>query len=130
MPPRRLRVRLTAERGQEPLRMPESYPTISHRQAPGFSLSASGPAATVQGHISHLTSRCTMAGFDLIFEMMYFFTLASGSTPTDLLALVEPRAYFKTRQIELTPAQMMELAAKDPSDPKSQIAQLTALKYL
>jgi hypothetical protein len=56
--------------------------------------------------------------------------LGGGVSSTDLVALMQPAHYFQSRQIELSLDKMVELAGRDPKDPKTQIQQLVALRHL
>jgi hypothetical protein len=67
------------------------------------------------------------SGFGAILVMAL---LSSGSTNTDLVALIQPKHYFQTREVAVSIDKMMELATSDPKDSKTQVMQLTALRYL
>lgn len=70
-----------------------------------------------------------MVGFGFM-EIVMLAMLAGGSLSTDLVALIQPQHYFQTKNIEISPARAVELANTEPKDAKSQILQLTALRYL
>jgi hypothetical protein len=53
-----------------------------------------------------------------------------GNFTSDLVSLIEPADYFKSRKIEINADRMLELAGKNPSDGKTQIAQLLAIRWL
>lgn len=53
-----------------------------------------------------------------------------GGNATDLVSLIPSDDYFKSHQVEVTPAKMVELAAKEPKEAKDQIAQLLAIRWL
>jgi hypothetical protein len=63
-------------------------------------------------------------------EILVVALLAGGQTTTDLVTLIQPEHYFQARQIEVSLDKMVEVAGTDPVDPKAQIMQLTALRYL
>src|SRR5262249_49885086 len=48
----------------------------------------------------------------------------------DLVSLIDAPAYFQARDIKITPEKMAELAVREPSDGKAQLAQLLALRWL
>lgn len=64
------------------------------------------------------------------WELILLMGMLSGGQGTDLLALVQPEEYFKARGLDMTVAKMAELAGKEPTDGKSQVAQLLALRAL
>ncbi len=70
-----------------------------------------------------------MAAFGFM-EILVLALLSGGASSTDLVALIPPEHYFKSRDIEISPARAVELANMDPKTPKAQIMQLTALRYL
>jgi hypothetical protein len=70
-----------------------------------------------------------MAGFGFA-EMLILAVLSGGSGSTDLVAFVQPQHYFQSKGIELSAGRAVELARTEPKDGKSQIMQLTALRYL
>jgi hypothetical protein len=63
-------------------------------------------------------------------EIIVLALLSGGLSDTDLITLVQPTHYFKSRQIEISVDRAIELANKDPKDAKTQIMQLSALRYL
>jgi hypothetical protein len=65
-----------------------------------------------------------------LMEMMLFLLMSAAGQPTDLVTLLSPQDYFKTRGIDMSIAKMMDLAAKDPTDGATQIEQLLALRTL
>ena len=70
-----------------------------------------------------------MAGLGFA-EVLMLAVLSGGIGSTDLVAMVQPTHYFQTRQIDVTIDKMVELAGRDPKDPKTQIQQLVALRHL
>ena len=63
-------------------------------------------------------------------EVLVLAVLSGGTTSTDLVALVQPKHYFEYRQFEPSIDKMVDLAGEDPKDAKTQITQLTSLRYL
>jgi hypothetical protein len=63
-------------------------------------------------------------------EMLLLLLLAGGPAGSDIVSMVDPAAYFESRQIDLTIDKMTGLAATVPEDGKVQIMQLLALRYL
>jgi hypothetical protein len=63
-------------------------------------------------------------------EILVLAVLGGGINSTDLVALVPPTHYFQTRNIDTSFAKMIELAGRDPKDPKTQVQQLVALRHL
>jgi hypothetical protein len=68
-----------------------------------------------------------MFGF---MEIMLMMVLFSGGASNDLVSLIDAPAYFQARDVKVTPEKMAELAVKEPSDGKAQLAQLLALRWL
>jgi hypothetical protein len=63
-------------------------------------------------------------------EILMLAVLAGGSSSTDLVSLIQPQHYFQSRDIGISVARAVELANMEPKDAKSQVMQLTALRYL
>lgn len=63
-------------------------------------------------------------------EILLLALLGGGMNSTDLVTLIQPTHYFQSRQIEVSIDKMVELAARDPKDPRTQVQQLVALRYL
>jgi hypothetical protein len=63
-------------------------------------------------------------------EVLMMAILSGGSGSTDLVAMMQPRQYFESRQIEPSIDKMMDLASDDPKNAKTQIVQLNALRFL
>src|SRR4051794_29528159 len=63
-------------------------------------------------------------------EILLLALMGGGMNSTDLVALVPPGHYFQSRQIEVSLDKMVELAGRDPKDPKTQVQQLVALRHL
>src|SRR5262249_31006008 len=59
-----------------------------------------------------------------------FLVVSGGNFPGDLVTLIDADMYFQARKVDVTAAQMVALAGKDPVDGKTQIAQLLALRWL
>ncbi|MCI0680852.1 MAG: hypothetical protein L0Y71_02010 [Gemmataceae bacterium] len=70
-----------------------------------------------------------MFGLGAIEVLMILF-MSGGAMSADLVSVLPAQAYFKARGIDITIDKAVELAAKDPVDGKTQIAQLLALRYL
>jgi hypothetical protein len=63
-------------------------------------------------------------------EVLVLALLAGGMNDTDLVAMVQPKVYFESRQIRLSIDSMIDVAIREPKDNKAQIMQLSALRYL
>jgi hypothetical protein len=63
-------------------------------------------------------------------EVLMMAILSGGSGSTDLVAMMQPRQYFESRQIEASIDKMMDLANDEPKNAKTQIVQLNALRFL
>src|ERR1700722_18986727 len=63
-------------------------------------------------------------------EVLMMAILSGGSGSTDLVAMMQPRQYFESRQIEISIDKMVDLANEEPKNAKTQIVQLNALRYL
>jgi hypothetical protein len=63
-------------------------------------------------------------------EWIVLLAGAIGLPVTDLASLIDPADYFQTRNVEVKVEKMLELAAKDPADGPTQMAQLLALRWL
>ena len=63
-------------------------------------------------------------------EVLMLALLSGGTNSNDLISLVQPAHYFRTRQIEVSIDKMVSYASEEPKDAKTQIVQLTALRYL
>lgn len=63
-------------------------------------------------------------------ELLLLLFFSSGGNMPDAVSLVPARDYFKIREIEATPAKLMELASQEPATAKKQIQQLMALRLL
>jgi hypothetical protein len=63
-------------------------------------------------------------------EILILMAFGGGGTTTDLVSIIDANAYFKSRHIEISVDKMAELAARDPMDGKTQLAQLLALRTL
>jgi hypothetical protein len=64
------------------------------------------------------------------FGFLLLAATLGGSFPSDLVSLIDPDAYFRSRNIQVTAAQMAALAGKAPADAKDQIRQLLAIRWL
>lgn len=56
--------------------------------------------------------------------------IGSSGAPVDSVSLLDPEDYFQTRSIDVKVDKLIELAGKDPSDGRTQIAQLLAIRWL
>jgi hypothetical protein len=63
-------------------------------------------------------------------EMLLLLLMSAAGQPTDLVSLLSPQDYFQTQGIEVSTDKLVELAAKDPVDGATQLAQLLALRSL
>ncbi len=63
-------------------------------------------------------------------EMLVLALVSGGMNSTDLVALLPPAHYFQSRQIQVSIDRMIDIALTEPTTPKAQIMQLTALRYL
>jgi hypothetical protein len=63
-------------------------------------------------------------------EVLMLAIMTGGTSSTDLIALVQPKHYFQYREWEPSIEKMVDLAFEEPKDAKTQIAQLTALRWL
>src|SRR6266700_3030172 len=63
-------------------------------------------------------------------EILMLLFMSGGAGNTDLASLLPAPTYFKSRNIDINIDKAVELARKDPTDGKTQIAQLVALRYL
>jgi hypothetical protein len=68
-----------------------------------------------------------MMGFG---EILLLAVLSGGTANSDLVTLIEPTHYFQSRKIDISIAKAIELAGTDPKDARTQVMQLTALRYL
>ncbi len=66
-------------------------------------------------------------GLSEVFLVLLMF---GGETFTDAVSLVPTAPYFKSRNVEVSHDKLIDLAGQNPSDPKTQILQLVALKAL
>jgi hypothetical protein len=64
-----------------------------------------------------------------LWEVLLLLLAGGGGLP-DLAWAVDPGDYFASRQVDLTIDKMVGLAGQDPKDPKTQVMQLLALRYL
>jgi hypothetical protein len=64
------------------------------------------------------------------FEILILMFLGGGGLSTDLVSALDAKSYFQSRNVEVTTDKLVELATKDPTDGKTQIAQLLALRTL
>src|SRR5262245_28853865 len=65
-----------------------------------------------------------------VLRLLFLLFVGVGDAPPDVVALIPPATYFQVCKIEQTVDKMMELAARDPADPKTQVQQLLALRQL
>jgi hypothetical protein len=63
-------------------------------------------------------------------EILMLVFVGGGGANADLASILPAPTYFKSRNIDINVEKAIELAAKDPTDGKTQIAQLVALNYL
>jgi hypothetical protein len=67
---------------------------------------------------------------NLGFIEIVMILLLSGGTPGDVASMLPTEAYLKHRQIESDVDSLMAWATKEPTDPKTQLAQLVAMRRL
>ncbi len=70
-----------------------------------------------------------MMGFGFA-EILILAMLSGGMTTTDVVAMVQPTHYFKSRNVEPTIDAMIDTIIVAPDTPKAQIRQLVALRHL
>lgn len=70
-----------------------------------------------------------MMGFGFA-EILVLAVMSGGMSNADLVTIVQPSHYFKSRQIEISIDKAIELAGQEPKTAKAQIMQLTAMRYL
>jgi hypothetical protein len=63
-------------------------------------------------------------------EALVLIVLSTGGGSNDVVSFLNPEAYFKMHGIKPGVEQMTELAGKDPTEPKTQVAQLLAIRWL
>src|SRR5437870_4041672 len=63
-------------------------------------------------------------------QVLLLLVTSAAGQPTDLASLLSPADYFQSRGIEMSTDKLLELAAKDPVDGRTQLAQLLALRAL
>ncbi len=63
-------------------------------------------------------------------EVLMLALLTGGMNDTELVAMIQPKAYFESRRIRLSIDSMIDVAIREPKDNKAQIMQLSALRYL
>jgi hypothetical protein len=63
-------------------------------------------------------------------EVLLLLGLGAAGTPSDLVSLIDPESYFRSRQVPVTVEKMLELAGGQPSDAKGQVARLLAIRML
>ena len=62
--------------------------------------------------------------------LVLFLLSVGGNFSNDLVSLVDADGYLKAHNIEVKADALVELAGKQPEDPKDQVAQLLALRWL
>ena len=70
-----------------------------------------------------------MAFFNFM-EFLVVALLAGGANGSDLVSLVQPEHYFKSREVRVSIDSMIDVALTEPKTGKAQIMQLDALRYL
>lgn len=63
-------------------------------------------------------------------ELLMILVAAYGGTSADLVSLIDPAEYFKARDVFVTPDKMMVLVDAEPTDTKSELSRLLALRWL
>src|SRR5689334_9319525 len=64
------------------------------------------------------------------FSELILMAMFGGNVPTDIVTFIPTKAYFQSRMVEVSIDNMMELAAKEPNEPKTHFRQLMAMKAL
>src|SRR5690348_877743 len=65
------------------------------------------------------------------FGIVFMFMAVGGlGMPSDLLSVIDPDAYFRSRQVPVTVGKMLELAGTQPTDAKGEVARLLAIRML
>jgi len=62
--------------------------------------------------------------------LLFLMALGGNSVSRDFVGFVDAEDYFKAHHIEVKAEALLELAGKEPEDPKGQVAQLLALRWL
>jgi hypothetical protein len=65
-----------------------------------------------------------------IAEILMLAMLTGGNALPDVVAFVPPRDYFETREVAVSAETMMDYATRMPTDAKTQVGQLLALRLL
>src|SRR5262245_31213657 len=68
----------------------------------------------------------TAAPLSLLIVMLF----GASGVSTDSVALLDAADYFKSRAIEVKVDKLLDVAGKDPTDGKTQVAQLLAIRWL
>jgi hypothetical protein len=63
-------------------------------------------------------------------ELIMLMAFGSGGVTNDFVSMIDAKDYFRSRGVEVSPAKLAEIAARDPADGKAQVAQLLALRTL
>ncbi|HZZ80213.1 MAG TPA: hypothetical protein VFE62_16990, partial [Gemmataceae bacterium] len=63
-------------------------------------------------------------------EILVLALLAGGMDNNELVAVVQPKDYFESRNVRMSIDSMIDVAIREPKDGKAQIMQLSALRYL
>jgi hypothetical protein len=65
-----------------------------------------------------------------LLEMVMLLLFGSGGMSNEFLSLLDARAYFASRKVEVSVSRMVELATREPANAKDQVSQLLALRWL
>lgn len=70
-----------------------------------------------------------MAAFGMA-EILMLALLSGGINSTDLVGIIQPADYFKSRNIEPTVDRLIDLVIAEPKSPKDQVRQLVSLRHI
>jgi hypothetical protein len=79
--------------------------------------------------MGNLTQEYSMDSF-FFAQTLMLALFAGGVNDTDLVTLIQPKQYFEARQVRISIDSMIDIAITEPKDNKTQVRQLTALRYL
>jgi hypothetical protein len=65
-----------------------------------------------------------------VFPILFMLGVGGIGIPNDLVSYIDPESYFRSRQVTVTVEKMLELAGKQPTDAKGQVARLLAIRML
>jgi len=71
-----------------------------------------------------------MVAAPAFLSVFMLMALGGMGAPNELLSAIDADAYFRSRQVPVTVAKMLELAGKQPTDAKGEVSQLLAIRML